>query len=142
MNFFFGDVRKKNRPETRKIFTGCSLFGYPIAIDRASFRAWSNDKSGLGREPLMFARVKKRERRDKIFAETKHTILAHKKSNVQISLSERAVFNGKFPNFWPRKNQLLCVWEGITSKLACQCPSWGIYKHGPTSFWRKIRLLY
>ena len=83
-DFFFGDVRKKNRPETRKIFTGCSLFGYPIAIDRA----WSNDKSGLGREPWMFARVKKRERRDKIFAETKHTILAHKKSNFQISLSE------------------------------------------------------
>ena len=36
----------------------------------------------------MFARVKKRERRDKIFAETKHTILAHKTSNFQISLSE------------------------------------------------------
>ena len=31
---------------------------------------------------------------------------------------------------------------GITSKLASQWPSWGIYKHAPPSFWRKRRLLY
>ena len=27
-------------------------------------------------------------------------------------------------------------------KLASQCPSWGIYKHAPTAFWRKRLLLY
>ena len=31
---------------------------------------------------------------------------------------------------------------GITSKLASQWPSWGIYKHAPPIFWRKRRLLY
>ena len=33
---------------------------------------------------------------------------------------------------------------GITSKLASQCPSWGIYKHAPPAFWRKRKrgLLY
>ena len=34
---------------------------------------------------------------------------------------------------------------GITSKLATQGPSWGIYKHAPPVFWRKRiqrRLLY
>ncbi len=35
----------------------------------------------------------------------------------------------------------LTFWEGgITSKLACQWPSWGVYEHAPTAFWRKRRV--
>ena len=43
--------------------------------------------------------------------------------------------------FLAAENQLLG--GGITSKLASQCPSLGIYKHAPgPAFWRKRRLLF
>ena len=47
---------------------------------------------------------------------------------------------GEFKFFWPRKN-LPFLGGGITSKLASQWPSLGIYKHAPPVFWRKRRLL-
>ena len=51
-------------------------------------------------------------------------------------------FQWETSNFlWPRKNQHFGG-EGITAKLPSHCTSWGIYKHAPTAFWRKRRLLY
>jgi len=39
--------------------------------------------------------------------------------------------------------EIFMFWGGgITSKLASQWPSWGIYKHAPPAFSRKRRLLY
>ena len=48
-------------------------------------------------------------------------------------------------HFWHEKTNYFG--EGITSKLASQGPSWGIYMHisthiyAPTAFWRKIRVI-
>ena len=86
-DFFFGDVRKKNRPETRKIFTGC-LDTLLQSIGRGQ----------ISREGALDVR-ESRERRDKIFAEKTENatkILEHK--------TETAVFSGKFPFFWPREH--------------------------------------
>ena len=52
------------------------------------------------------------------------------------------VFRGEFHFFGRGKTNFFCEGGGVTSKMARQWPSWGIYKHDPPVFWRKRRLLY
>jgi len=77
-----------------------------------------------------------RERRDKIFAA--QTVKRQK--NQKKKWIRKTVFSGEFSFFGRGKTNF--GGGGITSKLAGQWPSWGIYKHAPPGFWRKRRLLY
>ena len=105
------------------------LFGSPIAIDRA----WSNQSEGA------LDVCQSWERRDKFSPKPPRHF-------DPIFYSKFKIWNNSFQwetsNFlWPRKNQHFGG-EGITAKLPSHCTSWGIYKHAPTAFWRKRRLLY
>ena len=64
--------------------------------------------------------------------------------NAKILDQKQQFCNGEFSFFWPRKKAGKTNFGGggVTSKLASQWPSRGIYKHAPPGFWRKRCLLY
>ena len=143
------------------------LFSYPIVIDRA----WSNKSGRLAccsqKSRTEWQNCCRKKRKPQFWLEMIHFLEQDrllfvraeidvtefrkkhpkkKSTNIYISLiffsriqTEIAAFTGEFPIFWPRKSQLL---GGMTSKLASQCPSCGIYKHDSPVFRRKRRLLF
>ena len=99
----------------------------------------------LGSGGIPFVVHESRKRRDEFFSDPAPppppAILAH---FFFKSLDQKPQFSmGNFRFLAPenRKSQFY-LRGGITSKLASQCQSWGMFKHAPTAIWRKRRLLY
>ena len=76
-----------------------------------------------------------RERRDKIFAEKTENAKNFKKIFWIRKTGKQRFQWGTF--IFLAAGKLTFLEGGITSKLASQWPSWGIYKHAPPVFWRK-----
>ena len=115
---------QSSNPKPGKIFTLC--FGP---------KSQSIGRGRISREGALDHR-ESRERRDKIFAAKtvkRQNFQKKNGSGKHFSVGNFHFFGRGKTNFWG---------GGITSKLASQWPSWGIYKHAPPVFWRKRRLLY
>jgi len=98
------------------------MFGYPIAIDRA----WWISRVGS------LVACESRERRDKIFAEKRQFW----PECFQILEQKQPFFSRNF-HFLAAAEEPVFLGGGISSNMASQYPSWGIYKHAPPAFWRK-----
>ena len=120
---------QSSNPKPGKIFTLC--FGP---------KSQSIGRGRISREGALDHR-ESRERRDKIFAAKTVTVKRQKSKKIKKSFGSGKQFSvGNFHFFGRGKTNFFG--GGITSKLASQWPSWGIYKHAPPVFWRKRRLLY
>ena len=139
MDFFWG-VDQHYRVSDKKIILAILIFEKKAKTPGKLFTGCSDTLSqSIGRGRIRRARsLVVRESRnwsDKVFAK-KNVLLAYFLNRAETAIP-RPPRNTFFFGRW-RAN----FWGGITSKLAGQYPSWGIYKHAPTAFWRKRLLLY